>query len=279
MDTTKAIDILAQKVTVPPSQYVGDDGMLHCGVCHEPIESIVTILGHQRTMPCICKCREEELEARAKEEAAKLVEERRSRCFSGAFAKLKSCSFNNDSFYHPDIRELGIRYAERFKETLEEGERQGRGLLLLGQVGTGKTWLACAIANMVIDEGYTALFTSFNRIYNRLMESFEGKEEVMEELVKPDLLILDDLGVERGTEYMQEVVFSVLDKRINSLKPMIITTNLTKKELEETRVLSSQRIYDRVLSVCLPVPVKGLSIRKKEADRWHERELKELQGD
>ena len=59
-----------------------------------------------------------------------------------------------------------------------------------------------------------------------------------------------------------EGLFNVSDRRVRSGKPMIITTNLTVKEMDETRDLSEARIYDRIRAVCQPVQVKGESQRK-----------------
>ena len=76
-------------------------------------------------------------------------------------------------------------------------------------------------------------------------------------LALKQLLIIDDWGSERSSGYMMENVFQVIDRRVCSGKPMIITTNLTIQELRETQNLYEKRIYDGVLECCQPICVKG----------------------
>ena len=78
-----------------------------------------------------------------------------------------------------------------------------------------------------------------------------------------DLLILDDLGAERNSEFAMQNVFDVINRRWESGKPMIITTNLTLEQMREAeRVdMNKQRIYDRILDICKPVLVDGSSKR------------------
>lgn len=85
------------------------------------------------------------------------------------------------------------------------------------------------------------------------------------------LLIIDDLGVESHSEYRMEGLFNVIDRRVRSGKPMIITTNLTMKEMDETKDLNEARIYDRIRAVCQPVQVKGESQRKVSRGRMMEK--------
>lgn len=79
------------------------------------------------------------------------------------------------------------------------------------------------------------------------------------------LLIIDDLGIERGTEYALEQVYNVIDTRYKSGRPLIVTTNLTLDELKAPADIPHKRIYDRVLGMCVPVMFNGVNFRKKEA--------------
>ena len=76
------------------------------------------------------------------------------------------------------------------------------------------------------------------------------------------LMIIDDLGVERNSEFAREQVFSVIDSRYRSELPMIVTTNLTLEELQHPEDLSRSRIYDRILERCLPIRVNDQNIRE-----------------
>ena len=75
-------------------------------------------------------------------------------------------------------------------------------------------------------------------------------------------MIIDDLGVERNSEYALEIIFSVIDRRIRSGRPLIITTNLPLKEIKSETMLDKRRIYDRILEMCTPMYVGGTSKRE-----------------
>ena len=75
--------------------------------------------------------------------------------------------------------------------------------------------------------------------------------------MRPDLLILDDLGVERNTSYGKECVFDVVNRRLLSGKSMIITTNITLSAMQKATDLDDRRIYDRILEVCVPILFNG----------------------
>lgn len=83
-----------------------------------------------------------------------------------------------------------------------------------------------------------------------------------------ELLILDDLGTERSSEYALGIVFSVIDRRYRSGRPLIVTTNLPIKQLKEETNIEKKRIYDRILEMCVPLYVGGSSYR---SDIAHEK--------
>lgn len=78
-------------------------------------------------------------------------------------------------------------------------------------------------------------------------------------------MIIDDFGMERNTEYALENIFSVIDRRYCSERPLIVTTNLPLERMKQELDLWKKRIYDRVLQMCVPVKVDGESRRKKIA--------------
>ena len=112
-------------------------------------------------------------------------------------------------------------------------------------------------------------------ILGDLAASFEGRNEYISRLCSYPLLILDDFGMERGTEYGLEQVYSVIDSRYRSGKPLIATTNLTLEELQHPQDTPHARIYDRLTSMCAPVRFTGSNFRKETAQEKLER-LKQL---
>lgn len=95
--------------------------------------------------------------------------------------------------------------------------------------------------------------------------SFQEKSRYLDSLRGCDLLILDDFGMERRTDYAQEQVFSIIDGRYLAQKPLIITTNLSLKEMKDPEDMTELRIFDRILEVCVPVCFDGPSLRQGKA--------------
>lgn len=151
------------------------------------------------------------------------------------------------------------------QDSFSEMIHKSAGLLLWGDVGTGKTYMAACIANALIEQEYTVKMTNFATIINDLFAS-EDKNEYTESLMRCSLLIIDDLGAERSTEYAVENVFNVIDRRYRTGKPLIITTNLHTDNMMNETSIDKKRIYDRVFEMCAPVQMKGVSKRKMSAD-------------
>lgn len=245
----------AQSIQAEHWDYIGVDGLLYCGKCHTRKQTRVSILGIKKTPYCLCQC---EVEKREREEAeikrrelARKVSEYRRMGFPESM--MQEWTFDNSDGTNDKIMEAARRYALNF----DEFRKQGKGLLLFGTVGTGKTYAAACIANALIDRGIPVLMTNFARIANTVGGMWEGKQEYYDSLNKFPLLILDDLAAERKTEYMSEIVFNVIDARYRAGLPLIITTNLTAEELKHPSDISYQRTFSRLLEMCLPVEVKG----------------------
>ena len=136
------------------------------------------------------------------------------------------------------------------------------GLLLWGGVGTGKSFMAGCIANALMEQEVAVCMTNFARIMNELNNAFSGRNEVVDRLCGYPLLVIDDFGMERGTEYALEQIYNIIDSRYRSRKPLIVTTNLTLTELKNPQDTAHARIYDRLLELCTPIACTGPSMRK-----------------
>lgn len=171
-------------------------------------------------------------------------------------------TFANDNGQNPLMKK-----ARAYVEHWREAYRDNTGLLLFGDVGTGKSFFAGCIANALLDRDIPVLMTNFPSILTRLTGMFsEDRAEFIASLGMYDLLIIDDLGVERNTEYAMEQMFHVIDCRYRSRKPMIITTNLKLEEIKNPPDLAHARIYDRILERCAPVLFAGKNFREENAE-------------
>ena len=142
----------------------------------------------------------------------------------------------------------------RYVEKWEDMQRENIGLLLYGDVGTGKSFGAACIANSLIEQSISACMINLSTVLNS-MGGFQSEEKntYISDLMRYPLLILDDFGMERQTEYALEQVFNVIDARYRSGKPLIITTNLSMAELNNPKSLEHKRIYDRIKEMCQPL--------------------------
>lgn len=257
MDVLAAITALERKVPHAENEYIGDDGLLHCGICHSKVQTRITLFDQEKIVRCICECKIKERQAYEERQRREERDRRRKICF--AETNMASWTFENDNRENVQLSDAMTTYAEQFSDFLNDG----RGLLLSGTVGTGKTYFAACIANRLIDKGYRVLMTNFARLTNQIQGMFDGKQEFIDDLNRYPLLILDDLGAERKSEYMQEMVFNIIDSRYRSGLPFIITTNLTLEEIKKPQDLTCSRIYDRILERCFPIEVTGNSKRRQ----------------
>ena len=247
--------------------YYGKDGLLYCGKCHTPKEAFfaknLVLMGKNRH-PVDCRCRKMERErqevAIRQQKHSELVRRLKAEGFSDT--AMLDWNFEND-----DGRAPQMHYAHRYVERWQTMRAENLGLLLWGSVGTGKSFLAGCIANALMEQEVPVRMTNFARIMNELNSSFSGRNAVVDRLCRYPLLIIDDFGMERGTEYALEQIYNIVDSRYRSQKPLIVTTNLTLNEIRHPQDTAHARIYDRILEMCVPISCIGASLRKENAQK------------
>lgn len=250
-----------------PGDYI-QDGLLYCGHCRTPKQCRIKLGDAVRVLGCQCACAQRRYDAEKKAEAERQermrIEELRVSGIADKAVRGYTFQSAEDT---PDIRKCRV-YADHFNDALQAG----RGLLLWGNTGNGKTFAASCIANAVLDRGIPAMVTSFPRI---LSGGWKDREQIAQQMRHYKLLVLDDLGTERQNDYALETVYMVIDERYKSGLPLIITTNLPLEELTKPKNMAYQRIYDRVLEMCTPLFFSGKNRRREQANenlKW----LKEL---
>lgn len=238
-------------------------GLVYCKKCHTPRQASVELGGTLFHPCCICQCQSEARELELAKEKQLQEQQRIARLKANGLqdASLRQFTFSNDTGINPEMQK-----AHSYVEHWPEMKATATGLLLWGNVGTGKSFFAGCIANALLDQGVPVLMTNFSRILNALTGMFsDDRNKYIDSLNHYSLLIIDDLGMERGTEYALEQVFNVIDARLRSNLPLIVTTNLTLEELKHPADLAHERIYSRVLERCIPLKINNQNIRQMKA--------------
>ena len=216
--------------------------------------------GNKMLFRTSCKC-DRDREAREKERQKQMdIERLKSSCFNSVI----QWSYTFENYQGEENQSLII--AKNFVKDYEEMKKENIGLLFYGSVGSGKTYLACSIANALIEQYQVGVkIRNFAQIINELQKGgFDiDKNAYIESLVNTSVLILDDLGIERDTSYAKEQVYNIVNNRYLKQKPTIFTTNLSYDTiLNCTESVEHQRIYSRIVEMCIPVMVVGEDFRK-----------------
>lgn len=269
----------AQRAGQPENgDYYDSEGFLVCGKCHTRRQVEVNMPDLKAVpfdpkkkvrvkMPVSCRCRAE----RRYQEEQMLQQDKDMRAMESLKRqslmdeRLRDVSFDsfrktNDNAYN---LKLCLRYANHFDEMLAKNQ----GLLFYGGVGTGKTFAAACIANQLLNQRIPVIMTSFVKLLESMQGFSEDDSVLIARLNRAKLLIIDDLGAERSTDYALEKVYDIVDSRYRAKLPIILTTNLSMTELKESTDIRYTRIYDRIFEMCYPMQFKGQSWRKVEAAR------------
>ncbi|WP_375592196.1 ATP-binding protein [Chitiniphilus eburneus] len=196
-------------------------------------------------------CREVRRRADAAAQHAEAARERQERWERKVGQSGIPLRFQSRSLASYTVRHKGqayaLRFAERYVAEFAQVMRSGRSALFCGGPGTGKTHLACGIALAVMATGHTAAFMTVMRLIRSVRETWRRGErsesEAIALLVAPDLLVIDEIGVQHGSESEQLVLFDVLNERYERRRPTLLLSNL---DPEQVRGVIGERLWDRL---------------------------------
>ena len=245
-----------------------------CPVCGEATKiGFEVSLGNVRrpmVQQTLCKCAQAERDTTQRAADLQQFEVRlmqRWGTSSFALTTFRRNRFDADAGGNSSVSAACRKYAARW----DEMKAENLGVLFYGAVGTGKTFLAHAIANALISQGVSVCVTSIPRVLNAL-QGCKDRQRAIDELDGYSLLVIDDLGAERSSEYSREMVYSVIDQRGQVGLPLIVTTNLSAEEMKNTQDMQLRRIYDRVLDLCpIQFRLDGASRRTKNSETRRQR--------
>lgn len=142
-----------------------------------------------------------------------------------------------------------LAFAERYADTFDDALATGRSAVFIGKPGTGKTHLAVGIGLRVMHrDGRTVLFSTVMRAIRRVRNTWgrnadESETQAIEALTRPDLLILDEVGVQYGSDAERLLIFDILNERYENRRPTLLLSNL---DLPDVRAYLGERVYDRL---------------------------------
>lgn len=234
--------------------------------------------------PCTCwealeKLEREKQEQRAIIEQEKILaaekrkQERIKRLFgdSGMSRRALCCKFEGyqSTFNNHEALQTCNEYVKDF-DIIQRNQRNG--LFIVGNCGVGKSHLAYAVANALIEKNTSVICMTMIDLLLKIKSSFQSKEQTEEQILKIyedcSLLVIDDLGKEKPTEWALQMIYTIVDRRYNALKPIIVTTNYGASDLIKRFTLNDDSstgaaIVDRLFETCNYVPITGDSFRKR----------------
>jgi DNA replication protein DnaC len=237
----------------------------------------LVVLGIEKIVQPVCRCEVEawEREQDEMQERYRKAEVERKFAISSLGERFENCRF--ETFAPRPGSEKALQLAREYAERFEL--YGGESLLIWGDPGNGKSHLAAAVCHKLKERGKIPVFQTMTELLERIRATFgrqakEHEREIMTALQDCDLLVLDDLGAEKVSDWTLDVLFRIIDGRYRAKKPTLFTTNFSPTELlkrfmpdksSTEHEIAARRIHDRILEVSVIVENKATSYRLEVA--------------
>lgn len=235
----------------------------HCGNVIAAIE--IEVLGRKRWVQPICKCEQDARKAELKrmENYQREQEVRELFSISNLGDKYLQASFAN--FERRVGAENALKVAKYYATHFDEFGPDS--IMLFGEPGNGKTHLAASIHNHLVKQGKVVVFVSMPELLGKIKSTFnknnrDSEQQILRALNSCDLLIIDDLGAEKTSDWVLETIFTIFDSRYRRKLPILTTSNLSPKELPPQ---IGKRVCDRLVEMSQPIENKAVSYRREIA--------------
>ena len=267
----KEMEVSIQTTIREPNddEYMGEDGLIYCKKCNTRRQTKELILGSHQSVMCECQAEEyhKQEERKLQLEKQKIIDKLKKASLLGE--KYKNTTFENTEMTSDEFKKIYSR-CKKYCEVANIVLNKGIGIYLFGHKGTGKSHVTSCMANELMNNYYTVLYTNFSEISKQIRETFNNPIETeynfLKRLTSIDFLFIDDFGTEIVTKnnqdvWLQEKIFEVVNKRYNNNKPIIFTSNYSLRQLIEERGLADKTV-DRINEVCEVMKLEGNSYRK-----------------
>lgn len=258
-------------IVLQSDEYVAEDGKIYCINCKTPRVWISD--DGEFKVRCLCKCQQEKQQKseRQREDIMYFENIKKLKELSLLGRRYESSTFENLDMNRPQSFIKAVKRCKSYCNNWGIVKKQGFGIYIFGEVGTGKTELVACICNQLIKNLVPVIITNFLEISKKLRESYnreiETEYQIIERLAKIDLLILDDVGSEKlfknnGESFMQEKIYDIINRRYINKMPTIFTSNYSIQQLIDERGLEI-RTADRIAEMSNAVmKLDGTSYRE-----------------
>ena len=259
---------MVNNIELKEDEYI-KDGLVYCKLCNTPRSLFIKNVLRR----CLCDCltQKRDDDAKAIEEAERLHNLEKLKINSLIGERYKNVTFENTMTGNNKTFDEAYIRCKRYCGVSRTVLNNGMGIYIYGDTGTGKTHITACMANTLINQGYSVLFTNFFEISKSIKSTF-GRSEMSENdyinnLASIDFLFIDDLGTERVQSgdsdlWLQEKIFDVLNRRYNNKKPTVFTSNHSIKELVNDRGFMKKTV-DRIIEMSVAIlKIEGESYRR-----------------
>lgn len=269
-DRASLLKTIAKDVRKTPKlgDWYDDRNLLHCGKCGEVVEAMIDVWKcgftdaerQHYVRPIACAC--DRGERPQLSNVRRMIEYRKSHCFD--FPALKEATFEADD----GLDAATASKCRKFVKNFETMRREGIGLILSGEGGRGKTFMAACIANALLDKNWSVRFTSIANLGAEMAEDYgSGRKNILARLSTMDLVVLDDLGKERETSTMNENLYQIVNTLYACKVPMVFTTNFDTRDMIMDNRPEYKFVYSRIFERCKTVNVEGPDRRMMGNDK------------
>lgn len=252
-------------------EYIKDND-IYCKECDTPR----TCFGFTKKVRCLCECQSKKYEEQKEQEqrAERLRQLEKLKVASLLGERYKNVTFGKTDMDNDDFAKVADR-ARKYCSVAGKVLAQGVGIYLYGAKGTGKTHLTACIANELMSNYYSVLYTNFSEISKSIRATYgnrgETEQAFIDKLATIDFLFIDDFGTESVARdgddlWLQEKIFEVVNKRYNANKPIIFTSNYSLAEMVKNRGLADKTV-DRISEMCEIIKLDGKSYRLKAKEQ------------
>lgn len=251
-------------------EYIGDDGFITCSKCGTPRIFVRKEFAHR----CMCACQSMDYDKKYQKDRE--VQHQKSIKYMQEHSLLgeryRDVRFKNTKTGTNETFDNAFTRCRRYCDICDEVLDKGLSIYIYGDKGVGKTHLTACMVNELIYSGKQVLFTNFFEISKFIRNTYSARSvsevEYIENLATIDFLFLDDIGTEILVKsdvdnWLQGIIFDVINKRYNNKKPTVFTSNHSLKELIQLRGFMPKTV-DRIVEMSTAIlEIKGQSIRKE----------------